>query len=124
MVSFASFEALRSGARGGVCGRIVAPALMAFAAVAGAAMPAPALAQEAAPQAAAQPLQPLIDATPEGGVLAPPPGVYSGPARIEKPMTLDGGGKLVLDSAVGRGTTATIWLPPERIIRPASRVGP
>ena len=48
MVSFASFEALRSGARGGVCGRIVAPALMAFAAVAGAAMPAPALAQEAA----------------------------------------------------------------------------
>jgi nitrous oxidase accessory protein len=66
-----------------------------------------ALAQEAAPQDAAQPLQPLIDATPEGGVLAPPPGVYSGPARIEKPMTLDGGGKLVLDGQ-GRDTILSL----------------
>jgi len=46
---------------------------------------------------AAPPLQPLIDATPPGGVLRPAPGTYAGPSSITKPMTLDGGGKVVVE---------------------------
>ncbi len=65
-----------------------------------------ALAQEGS-QKRAQPLQALIDATPDGGTLAPPPGVYSGPARIEKAMTLDGAGKVVLDG-FGEGTILSL----------------
>lgn len=53
------------------------------------------------------PLQPLIDATPEGGRLTPPPGAYRGPARIEKPMTLDGAGKVTL-TGEGSGTILTL----------------
>lgn len=52
---------------------------------------------------AAPPLQPLIDATPAGGVLRPSPGTYAGPANITKPMTLDGGGKVVVEGN-GKGT--------------------
>ena len=52
---------------------------------------------------AAPPLQPLIDATPAGGVLRPAPGRYAGPATVAKPMTLDGGGKAILEGG-GRGT--------------------
>ena len=36
---------------------------------------------------------------------------------LTKSMVELHGGKLTLDSEVGRGTTATIWLPRERIIR-------
>jgi nitrous oxidase accessory protein len=56
---------------------------------------------------AAPPLQPLIDATPSGGVLRPAPGTYAGPATIAKPMTLDGGGKVILEGS-GRGTVLTL----------------
>ena len=44
----------------------------------------------------AAPLQPLVDAAPSGGVLRPPPGRYSGPVAITKPLTLDGAGAVIL----------------------------
>lgn len=44
----------------------------------------------------APPLQQLVDATPSGGVLHPPPGRYSGPVVINKPLTIDGAGAVVL----------------------------
>ena len=44
----------------------------------------------------APPLQPLVDAAPSGGVLRPPPGRYSGPVAITKPLTLDGAGAVIL----------------------------
>lgn len=56
---------------------------------------------------AAPPLQPLIDAAPTGGVLRPAPGRYAGPATIARPITLDGGGKVVLEGS-GRGTVLTL----------------
>jgi nitrous oxidase accessory protein len=56
---------------------------------------------------AAPPLQPLIDATPAGGVLRPAPGLYAGPATIARPITLDGGGKVILEGN-GRGTVLTL----------------
>ncbi len=48
------------------------------------------------PAWAAAPLQPLIDATPAGGHLTLAPGEYAGPATLDKPVHLDGGGKAVL----------------------------
>ena len=54
-----------------------------------------------------QPFQPLIDATPSGGVLRPAPGAYAGPATIARPMTLDGGGKVTIEGS-GRGTVLTL----------------
>lgn len=56
---------------------------------------------------AAPPLQPLIDATPAGGVLRPAPGTYAGPALIDRPMTLDGGGRVRLEGG-GSGTVLTL----------------
>lgn len=54
-----------------------------------------------------QPLQPLIDATPPGGTLALPPGVYSGPAVVTRPLTLEGDGKAALENN-GHGTVLVI----------------
>jgi nitrous oxidase accessory protein len=62
---------------------------------------------QAAPPQGAIPLQPLIDETPVGGTLTLPPGVYSGPAVINKMMVLDGGGQAVLDNG-GHGTLLVI----------------
>ena len=42
-----------------------------------------------------KPLQELVDNAPVGSVLKPPPGNYSGPVVIDKPLTIDGGGKVV-----------------------------
>lgn len=56
---------------------------------------------------AAPPLQALIDATPAGGTLRPAPGIYAGPATISRPMTLDGGGKVILEGS-GKGTVLTL----------------
>ena len=53
------------------------------------------------------PLQPLIDATPAGGVLLPPPGTYAGPALITQPITLDGNGAVTIDGG-GQGTVLTV----------------
>jgi nitrous oxidase accessory protein len=51
----------------------------------------------------APPLQPWIDVTPTGGTLRIPPGTYSGPVLIDRPMTIDGNSKTILDGN-GRGT--------------------
>lgn len=56
---------------------------------------------------AATPLQPLIDATPGGGTLRLAPGEYAGPARIDRPLTVDGGGRAVLRGD-GRGTVLAV----------------
>jgi signal transduction histidine kinase len=37
---------------------------------------------------------------------------------LARSMTELHGGKLILESAPGRGTTATVWLPPSRILSP------
>ncbi len=58
-------------------------------------------------QATLPPLQALIDATPAGAVLRPPAGRYAGPAVIGKSLTLDGGGRVILDGG-GRGTVLTV----------------
>jgi nitrous oxidase accessory protein len=57
--------------------------------------------------AAPQPLQPLLDATPAGGVLRLAPGSYAGPATIARAMTLDGQGKAHIKGD-GRGTVLTL----------------
>ena len=52
-------------------------------------------------------LQDLIDATPAGVTLVPPPGTYYGNIIIEHDITLDGQGKVILD-AQGKGTAIVI----------------
>ena len=63
------------------------------------------------PEAAALPgipwLQPLVDATPEGGLLVLPPGRYSGPVLVSRKILIDGGGKAVIDGG-GKGTVFTL----------------
>lgn len=61
----------------------------------------------ALPAAAQQPLQALLDATPAGGSLRLAPGRYAGPAVIDRPMTVEGGGKAIVDAG-GRGTVLTL----------------
>lgn len=56
---------------------------------------------------AAQPLQPWLDTALPGAVLRLLPGTYTGPAVITKPLTLDGGGKAVIDAG-GKGTVLTV----------------
>jgi nitrous oxidase accessory protein len=60
------------------------------------------------PAATAAPaLQPLVDATPEGGVLRPPAGTYAGPVVVSRPLVLEGGGGVTVDGG-GRGTVLTV----------------
>lgn len=47
--------------------------------------------------------QKLIDDTESGGVLTPPPGVYAGPVTVDKPITIDGRGKVTIDAG-GKGS--------------------
>jgi len=56
---------------------------------------------------AAPPLQALIDVTPAGGILRVPAGVHAGPIRIDKPLTLDGGGTATIQGN-GKGTVVGI----------------
>lgn len=70
--------------------------------VAGAALSTAATSREAPP-----PLQPWIDVTPTGGLLRIPPGTYAGPVVIDRPMTVDGEGKVTLDGS-GHGTVLSI----------------
>lgn len=56
---------------------------------------------------AAQPLQPWLDMAQPGSVLRLPPGTYRGPAVINKPLTLEGGGQVVIDAG-GHGTALTV----------------
>ena len=50
-----------------------------------------------------QPLQPLVDATEEGGTLILPPGTYAGPVVIDKPIVIDGRNEVTVDGG-GKGT--------------------
>ncbi len=54
-----------------------------------------------------QPLQPWLDAAGPGSVLRLSPGTYDGPAVIDKPLTLEGNGQVIVD-AHGKGTVLTI----------------
>lgn len=51
--------------------------------------------------------QSLVDATPEGGTLLPPPGIYAGPVVIDKTINIYGGGQVVIDNG-GEGTVVTL----------------
>ena len=59
------------------------------------------------PALANQPLQAWLDTALPGTTLRLPPGKYRGPAIINKPLTVEGNGKVV-DDAGGRGTVLTI----------------
>jgi len=50
-----------------------------------------------------KPFQELVDAAPAGSTLTPPPGSYAGPVRLDKPLVIDGGGRVTIDAG-GRGT--------------------
>ncbi len=65
------------------------------------------MAATAIPAADHPPLQPLIDATPEGETLVPAPGVYQGPVLITRPIKLDGQGKVTIDNG-GKGTVVLV----------------
>ncbi|MGB4065434.1 MAG: nitrous oxide reductase family maturation protein NosD [Azonexus sp.] len=54
-----------------------------------------------------KPFQDLVDKAPAGSVLKPPPGTYSGPVVINKPLTIDGGGKVTIDAG-DRGTVMVL----------------
>lgn len=53
------------------------------------------------------PLQLYITLTPPGGVLRLDPGTYSGPAVIDRQITIEGGGQAVIDGE-GEGTVITV----------------
>jgi len=53
------------------------------------------------------PIQLYIALTPEGGVLKLEPGIYSGPAVIDRTIAIDGGGKAVIDGG-GEGTVVRV----------------
>ena len=54
-----------------------------------------------------KPFQALVDAAPAGSVLRPPPGAYAGPVHLTKPLTIDGGGKVIIDAG-DKGSVFTI----------------
>lgn len=84
--------------------------LLALAALAGLALKpgTPHAAQApAAVQVPARALQPLLDATPAGATLRLAPGRYQGPARITRPMRLEGGGQAVIEGD-GQGTVLEV----------------
>ena len=67
------------------------------------------LASGAVPATAGEPpsFQALIDATPEGGLLEPAPGLYAGPAVVRRPITIDGKDAVTIDAG-GHGTVLRI----------------
>lgn len=52
------------------------------------------------------PFQKLVDATPAGGTLKPKPGLYAGPVLVDKPIVIDGGGKVTIDG----GNKSTVFV--------------
>lgn len=50
--------------------------------------------------------QALVDATPAGGELKPKPGAYAGPVLVDKPISIDGGGKVTIDG----GDKSTVFV--------------
>ncbi|MFQ5698759.1 MAG: nitrous oxide reductase family maturation protein NosD [Myxococcota bacterium] len=61
---------------------------------------------DALPSAPAS-LQDLVDATPAGGELAPPPGAYHGSVVLRRPIQIDGRGRVTIDAG-GEGTVLRI----------------
>ncbi len=47
--------------------------------------------------------QELVDAAKPNDILTPPPGTYSGPVTIDKPLSIDGRGKVTIDAG-GKGS--------------------
>lgn len=54
-----------------------------------------------------KPLQALVDAAPAGSVLNVPPGAYAGPVKIDKPLVIDGAGKVTVDGG-DKGTVVAM----------------
>jgi nitrous oxidase accessory protein len=54
-----------------------------------------------------KPFQNLVDAAPEGSVLRPPAGSYSGPVVLTKALTIEGHGQVTIDAG-DRGTVFSI----------------
>lgn len=54
-----------------------------------------------------KPFQDLVDKAPAGSLLKPPPGAYAGPVTINKPLIIDGGGQVTIDSG-DRGTVMVL----------------
>ncbi len=59
------------------------------------------------PLFALPPMQLYVELTPAGGVLRPEPGRYSGPVVLNRPITIEGRGKVIIDSE-GVGSVLTI----------------
>jgi nitrous oxidase accessory protein len=73
----------------------------------GAALPAPSPASGCLRVAAGTPLQPLLDAAPEGGAVCLEDGVYPGPIVVAKGLRIEGGRGAVLRGS-GRGSTVRL----------------
>ena len=54
-----------------------------------------------------KPFQNLVDAAPAGSILRPPPGNYSGPVVMTKPLIIEGGGQVTIDAG-DRGTVFSL----------------
>ncbi len=54
-----------------------------------------------------KPFQALVDAARPGDVLRPPAGTYAGPVVLTKPLTIEGGGAVTIDSG-DRGTVFSV----------------
>mgnify|MGYP001053857758 FL=1 len=54
-----------------------------------------------------KPFQELVDAAPEGSVLEPPPGTYSGPVVVNKRLIIDGRGQVTIDAG-DKGTVFSL----------------
>ncbi len=91
-------RALRAAARA-LAGALLLPASVLL----GPASAAPGPESAAGPR----PFQELVDATPEGGILAPAPGTYAGPVVVRRPMRIEGAGRVTIDGG-GRGTVVQI----------------
>jgi len=53
------------------------------------------------------PMQLFVELTPTGGVLRPPPGVYSGPVDISRRIAIEGNGEVTIDGG-GDGTVVRV----------------
>ena len=54
-----------------------------------------------------KPFQDLVDKAAAGSILKPPPGMYSGPVVINKPLIIEGAGKVTIDAG-DRGTVMVL----------------
>ena len=54
-----------------------------------------------------KPFQALVDAAPAGSVLRPAPGSYAGPVNLNKPLTIEGGGRVSIDAG-DKGSVFTL----------------